>query len=191
MLPSHKRVRDAPTLEDVPSTFKADESLAVVAARVLPATSETVEQTIPLLVTRITHHDEAIDQEIVTLRARVGTLEQHDELVVDLQDAQVTDILEITELHRRVEDAETRLEQSHIRKTSDRARLQSTEMTLQDVESLHARVEESRKADRLEKIPPKRNGMNTAAIEQLIAQRVIEALAAQETNRNNGNHPNG
>ncbi|GJY46549.1 hypothetical protein Tco_0435612 [Tanacetum coccineum] len=181
MLPSHKRRE----LKDVPGTFKADESLAVAAALVLLATSETVEQIIPLLVTRITHHDRAIDQEIVTLRARVGTLKQHDE------DAQVTHILEITELHRRVEDAETRLEQSHIRKTSDRARLQSTEMTLQDVESLHARVEESRRADRLEKIPPKRNGMNTAAIEQLIAQRVIEALAAQETNRNNGNHPNG
>ncbi|GKF68624.1 hypothetical protein Tco_0198303, partial [Tanacetum coccineum] len=39
-------------------------------------------------------------------------------------------------------------------------------------------------------MPPKRNGMSTAAIEQPIKQRVTEALAAQENNRNNGNPHN-
>ncbi|GKB50474.1 hypothetical protein Tco_0901227 [Tanacetum coccineum] len=40
-------------------------------------------------------------------------------------------------------------------------------------------------------MPPKRNGMSIAAIEKLIAQRVTEAPAAQDTNRNSGNHSNG
>ncbi|GJX21192.1 hypothetical protein Tco_0223869 [Tanacetum coccineum] len=39
-------------------------------------------------------------------------------------------------------------------------------------------------------MPPKRNGMSAAAIEQPIKQRVTEALAAQENNRNNGNPHN-
>ncbi|GJZ67630.1 reverse transcriptase domain-containing protein [Tanacetum coccineum] len=39
-------------------------------------------------------------------------------------------------------------------------------------------------------MPLKRNGMSAAAIEQLIEQRVSEALAAQENNRNNGNPHN-
>ncbi|GKF89844.1 hypothetical protein Tco_0263807, partial [Tanacetum coccineum] len=52
-------------------------------------------------------------QETVTLHARVETLEQHNEHVIELQDSQVTDILEISELRSRVEYAETRLDQSH------------------------------------------------------------------------------
>nr|GEV79494.1 hypothetical protein [Tanacetum cinerariifolium] len=36
-------------------------------------------------------------------------------------------------------------------------------------------------------MPPKKNGMSAAAIEQLIEQRVTEALAAQENNRNSEN----
>ncbi|GJZ04762.1 reverse transcriptase domain-containing protein [Tanacetum coccineum] len=37
---------------------------------------------------------------------------------------------------------------------------------------------------------PKRNGMSATAIEQLIEQRVTEALAAQENNKNSGNPHN-
>ncbi|GKC21243.1 hypothetical protein Tco_1023393, partial [Tanacetum coccineum] len=37
------------------------------------------------------------------------------------------------------------------------------------------------------KIPPKKNGMSAAAIDQLIAQRVADALADYEANRNSGN----
>ncbi|GJT05605.1 hypothetical protein Tco_1252345 [Tanacetum coccineum] len=40
-------------------------------------------------------------------------------------------------------------------------------------------------------MPPKRNGMSTTAIEQLISQRVNKALMAHETNRNSRNLPNG
>ncbi|GJU66085.1 hypothetical protein Tco_1252344 [Tanacetum coccineum] len=208
MVPPCKRVRDAPAVSsqqdtpaeatDIPSTFETGESLAAIVAQVLLVTCETGEQTIPLLVTRLTRHDEAIDQvynyldqmplehvdkidddiktlqaslesveqELVTLRAIVRTLKQHDEvtreslriardritllqieavvtkqLASDLQDAQVTYRLEITELRRRVEDVDTHFEQSHIRQTSDRSRLQSTEMIVQDVESLCARAE--------------------------------------------------
>ncbi|GJW92219.1 hypothetical protein Tco_0169772 [Tanacetum coccineum] len=36
-------------------------------------------------------------------------------------------------------------------------------------------------------MPPKRNGMSAAAIEQLITQRVADALLAYEANWNNGN----
>nr|GEU94102.1 hypothetical protein [Tanacetum cinerariifolium] len=123
MLPSHKRVRDAPT---------ANESSTVVAARVLLATGETVEQIIPLLVMRITHHDRAIDQEIVSLRARVGTLEHHDEVTKESSRI-ARDRITLLQIRVVVTEA--------IRKTSNRARLQSTKMTLQDAESLHARVE--------------------------------------------------
>ncbi|GJV63440.1 hypothetical protein Tco_1474268 [Tanacetum coccineum] len=77
-------------------------------------------------------------QEIMALRARVETLEQQDRVTrdslriargritrlqlravaaeqqaTDLQDSQVTDRLEITELRSQVEYAETRLERSH------------------------------------------------------------------------------
>nr|GEW59891.1 hypothetical protein [Tanacetum cinerariifolium] len=41
-----------------------------------------------------------------------------------------------------------------------------------------------------EKIPPKRNGISAAAIEQLITQRVADALLDYETNRNNRNGNN-
>nr|GFB70705.1 hypothetical protein [Tanacetum cinerariifolium] len=40
-------------------------------------------------------------------------------------------------------------------------------------------------------MPPKRNNMSVTPIEQLIAQRVTEALAAQDTNIISGKHPNG
>ncbi|GJW01964.1 hypothetical protein Tco_1560820 [Tanacetum coccineum] len=36
-------------------------------------------------------------------------------------------------------------------------------------------------------MPPKRNGMSAAAIEQLITQRVADALLTYEANRNSGN----
>ncbi|GJY99454.1 hypothetical protein Tco_0516884 [Tanacetum coccineum] len=36
-------------------------------------------------------------------------------------------------------------------------------------------------------MPPKRNGMRAAAIEQLTTQRVADALLAYEANRNSGN----
>nr|GEW15064.1 hypothetical protein [Tanacetum cinerariifolium] len=39
-------------------------------------------------------------------------------------------------------------------------------------------------------MPPKRNGMSAAAIEQLIEQQVTEALAAQGNNKNSGNPHN-
>ncbi|GKG15983.1 hypothetical protein Tco_0358306, partial [Tanacetum coccineum] len=38
------------------------ENSAATAARILPITGETVEQTIPLLVARLTRHDGDIDQ---------------------------------------------------------------------------------------------------------------------------------
>ncbi|GKG35313.1 hypothetical protein Tco_0440467 [Tanacetum coccineum] len=67
------------------------------------------------------------EQETMTLRARVETLEQQD------MDSQETNRLEITELRNRDEDIETRLEQSHIRQTRDRVHLQRAEMKGQDV----------------------------------------------------------
>ncbi|GJT04781.1 reverse transcriptase domain-containing protein [Tanacetum coccineum] len=42
----------------------------------------------------------------------------------------------------------------------------------------------------LKKMPPKRNGMSAAAIEQLITQHVADALLDYETNQNNGNENN-
>ncbi|GKD16227.1 hypothetical protein Tco_1205385 [Tanacetum coccineum] len=105
-------------------------------------------------------------QEIVALRARVETLEQQDRVTrdslriargritrlqlravaaeqqaTDLQDSQVTDRLEIIELCSRVEYAETRLEQRHIRQNGDRVGLQRAEMTEQDVEVVDAWAE--------------------------------------------------
>ncbi|GKF46228.1 hypothetical protein Tco_0136030 [Tanacetum coccineum] len=73
-------------------------------------------------------------------------------------------------MRSRVEEAETRLEQRHIRQNGDRVGLQRAEMTEQDVEVVHTRAEaaeqlhgslrvaqmditdlrESRRADRLE-----------------------------------------
>ncbi|GKF22867.1 hypothetical protein Tco_0075189, partial [Tanacetum coccineum] len=40
------------------------------------------------------------------------------------------------------------------------------------------------------KMAPKKSGMSVADIEELITQRVTEALAAQDTNRNSGNRHN-
>ncbi|GKC01313.1 hypothetical protein Tco_0987449, partial [Tanacetum coccineum] len=60
---------------------------------------------------------------------------------IDLHDSQVTDTLEITKLHSRVEYVETRLERSHVRQTGDRVRLQRVVMTRWDVEALHDRDE--------------------------------------------------
>ncbi|GJY60120.1 putative reverse transcriptase domain-containing protein [Tanacetum coccineum] len=40
---------------------------------------------------------------------------------------------------------------------------------------------------KLKKMPPKRNGVSAAAIEQLIAQRAIETLAARDTDKNSRN----
>nr|GEU92612.1 hypothetical protein [Tanacetum cinerariifolium] len=92
--------------------------------------------------------------ENVALRARVETLKQQDRVTQDslsiargritrlqlravaakqqatnLQDSQVTDRLEITELRSRVEYAETHLERSHVRQTGDEVRMQRVEMT--------------------------------------------------------------
>ncbi|GJW64386.1 hypothetical protein Tco_0116270 [Tanacetum coccineum] len=137
------------TCEDIPSTFETGESLAAIVAQVLLVTCETGEQTIPLAddeafsgakatktcekidddIKTLQASLESVEQELVTLRAIVRTLKQHDEvtreslriardritllqieavvtkqLASDLQDAQVTYRLEITELRRRVED---------------------------------------------------------------------------------------
>ncbi|GJY68387.1 reverse transcriptase domain-containing protein [Tanacetum coccineum] len=42
-------------------------------------------------------------------------------------------------------------------------------------------------SERCRKMAPKKSGMSAAAIEELITQQVIEALVAQDTNRNSGN----
>ncbi|GJW00234.1 hypothetical protein Tco_1555485 [Tanacetum coccineum] len=73
---------------------------------------------------------------IPVLRA-VATEQQ----AIDLHDSQVTDTLEITKLHSRVEYVETRLERSHVKQTGDRVLLQRVVMTRWDVEALHARDE--------------------------------------------------
>ncbi|GJZ16029.1 hypothetical protein Tco_0551706 [Tanacetum coccineum] len=105
-------------------------------------------------------------QETMTLRAKVGLLEQHDVVnrdslriarrritrlelravyaeqeVRELREFWVTDRLEILELHSRVEYAESRHEQSHDRQTGDEARTQRTDIIEQDIESLCARAE--------------------------------------------------
>ncbi|GKG32044.1 hypothetical protein Tco_0426994, partial [Tanacetum coccineum] len=72
-------------------------------------------------------------QEMMTLRARVGLLEQHDVVT--------RDSLEILELRSRAEYAESRLEQSHDRQTGDGVRTKRAVMTEQEVEALRARAE--------------------------------------------------
>ncbi|GJT14858.1 hypothetical protein Tco_0873564 [Tanacetum coccineum] len=76
--------------------------------------------------------------EMMTLRVRVGLLKQHN-VVRELQKFWVTDILKIIKLRIRAEYAKSCLEQSHERQTRDRARL--TDMTGQDIETLHAMAE--------------------------------------------------
>ncbi|GJS80585.1 hypothetical protein Tco_0730466 [Tanacetum coccineum] len=103
-------------------------------------------------------------QETMTLRARVGLLEQHDVVtrgppriarvritrsqlravyaeqeVRELREFWVIDRLEIIELHSRVEYAESYRERSHERQTGDGAR--RTDMTEQDIETLRTRAE--------------------------------------------------
>ncbi|GKB73481.1 hypothetical protein Tco_0934893 [Tanacetum coccineum] len=72
-------------------------------------------------------------QETMTLRARVGLLEQHD----------VIDRLETVELHSRAEYIESYLEQSHERQTRDGAH--TTDITYQDIKTLRARAEAAEK----------------------------------------------
>ncbi|GJR87553.1 hypothetical protein Tco_0211564 [Tanacetum coccineum] len=132
MLSHCKRFRDASVVsyqQDTPIEATQETILGLV-------TSEKSEQTIPLLVVRLTYHDGVIDQvfdyleqmplerveemedDIETLQARLASVEQEimtlyarvGTLEQHDEDAYVTNKLEITELRSRVEDAETRLE---------------------------------------------------------------------------------
>nr|GEU35697.1 pentatricopeptide repeat-containing protein At1g80270, mitochondrial-like [Tanacetum cinerariifolium] len=116
-------------------------------------------------------------QETMTLRARVGLLEQHDVEVRVLRKFQVTDRYEILELRSRADEL--------------RVSLRATRMDVRD-------LIESREADRLEMAElrsrthdilasfwdPKRHlGMSFAKIEQIVSQRVvndIETIAIYE-----------
>ncbi|GKA44021.1 hypothetical protein Tco_0736745 [Tanacetum coccineum] len=106
------------------------------------------------------------EQETVTLRAKVESMEQHDVVTRDslriargritrlqlravyvdqevreLQDFWVTDKLKILELRSRAEYVDTRLERSHDRQTGDEVRTQRAVIKEQDVKTLHARAE--------------------------------------------------
>nr|GEV97256.1 hypothetical protein [Tanacetum cinerariifolium] len=106
----------------------------------------------------------SVMQETMTLRARVGLLEQHDlvtrgslriargritrsklqevyveQEVRELGEFRVTDGLEIVELRSRSEYAKSCLERIHERQTGDGARM--TDMTEKDIETLRTRAE--------------------------------------------------
>nr|GEW72967.1 hypothetical protein [Tanacetum cinerariifolium] len=82
----------------------------------------------------------------ITLPVRSASLPLAvEQQVIDLQESQLTKRLKIIELCNRVEYVETRLEQSHVRQTRDRVRLQRAEMTWQDVEALHVKAERAEK----------------------------------------------
>ncbi|GJY29409.1 hypothetical protein Tco_0405176 [Tanacetum coccineum] len=111
-------------------------------------------------------------QETMTLHDRIGLFEQHDVITRDslriargritlselqvvyaeqevreLREFQVTDRLEIIELHSRAGYVESRLEQSHDRQTRDGASTQRTDMTEQDSKASHARSEATEQQD--------------------------------------------
>ncbi|GJZ64561.1 hypothetical protein Tco_0620982 [Tanacetum coccineum] len=150
----------------------------------LPPSTTSPSSPLPSLLPSSTQTLHAIlasaKQETVTLRARVETLEQHDEVtrdslriargritrlqlravateqhVTELQDSQVTDRLEISELRSRVEYAETRLDQSHALHARDKAAEQRAETLKTSLGATQMDITyllESRRADRLEMV---------------------------------------
>ncbi|GJV17525.1 hypothetical protein Tco_1362848 [Tanacetum coccineum] len=79
----------------------------------------------------------------MTLRARVGLLEQHDVVTRDLLRISRGRITrsELRALRCRVEYTESFLERSHERQTGDRAHTQRNDMTEQDIEASRTRAE--------------------------------------------------
>nr|GEU98585.1 hypothetical protein [Tanacetum cinerariifolium] len=111
----------------------------------------------------------SVKDDVEALRARLASVEQE-------TDYQVTDKLKITVVRSRVEYAETRLKQSHESRRADWLKMAELQSRAHNIEARLWEIERT--------MPTMEQGMSFAEIEQMIAQRVtnaIEAIAIYET----------